>query len=162
MSNVRSAWAIAGEEVKAPFHYTGCGLDDVWLISGYDLDEEDGEQAVRIRNLEGLHKAIGKSLAVRKKVLSGKETRFLRRQMELSQSELARLVGCDAQQIARYEKGENKMPGPAGRLIRILYREHLGGCVPIREILKALDELDSRMNDRHTFQATPDGWKEAA
>ena len=162
MSEIRSVWAIRGEAAKVPFHYTGCGLDDIWLISGYSVEEVDGDQAVTIRNLEGLHKAIGKSLAVRKKVLSGKETRFLRRQMELSQSELARLVGCDAQQIARYEKGENKMPGPTGRLVRILYREHVGGNIPVREILNALDELDSRMNDRQTFQETAEGWKEAA
>jgi len=162
MSNRRGAWGLNGESAKAPFRYTGCGLDDIWLISGYTVEEHDGEQAVTIRNLEGLHKAIGESLIQRKKILSSKEVRFLRRQIGITQSEMARLVGCDAQQIARYEKGENKMPGPTDRLVRMLYKEHIGGDVPVRAILKALDELDSRMNDRHTFKETLEGWREAA
>jgi len=132
MSKKRAVWALNGEEAKKPFRYTGCGLDDVWLISGYDVEEIDGEKAITIRNLDGLHKVIGQALVLRKKILSGSEIRFLRRQMDLTQSELSRLVGCDAQQIARYEKGENKMPGPTDRLIRMIYGEQVQGTVSVR------------------------------
>ena len=67
--------------------------------------------SVTVKNLVGLHKAIGRYLAERKKILTGKELRFLRLQMDLTQSELARLVGYDAQQVARWEKGENEISG---------------------------------------------------
>lgn len=162
MSNDLEVWSLGDEEAKDPFLYKGCGLDDVWLISGYDVEEIDGDQAVVIRNLDGLHRAIGKSLVLGKKILNGKEIRFLRKQMDLTQSELARLVGCDAQQIARYEKGENKMPGPTDRLVRMLYEEQIGGHVAVRDVLKALDELDDRTPERYTFKQTSEGWKEAA
>ena len=94
--------------------------------------------------------------------MSGKEIRFLRQQMDLTQSELARLIGCDAQQIARYEKGQNRMPGPADRVLRMLYREHLNDTCSTRAILEALDELDGRMDERQIFTETADGWKSAA
>ena len=117
----------------------------------------------RSGNFDGLLEAIGRSLVRRKKLLSGKEIRFLRQQMDLTQSKLARLVGCDAQQIARYEKGQNRMPGAVDRLLRMLYREHLHDPVFVQEFLEAVDQLDSRMADRQVFAETPDGgWRNAA
>jgi putative transcriptional regulator len=162
MTKTPSIWLLDGEVVKEPVRYTGCGLDDIWLASGYDVTVIDGEKAIAVRDLDGLLVAIGRSLVQRKKLLSGKEVRFLRKQMDLTQSELARLVGCDAQQIARYEKGQNKMAGPTDRLLRMLYREHLRDEISIRGILTALDELDGRIDDKQVFAATPDGWRNAA
>jgi len=156
-----SLWSLGEEQPKAPYHYKGCGLEDVWLVSGYDEEVIDGERAVTIRNLDGLHKAIGRFLVRRKKLLSGKEIHFLRKQMDLTQSDLARLLGYNAQQIARYEKDENRMPGPADRLLRMIYRDHTDGTVSIRAVLEQLDELDSRKNERQVFQQTSDGWMTA-
>ena len=82
--------------------------------------------------------------------------------MDLTQSELARLVGCEAQQIARYEKEQNKMPGPADRVLRMLYRDHLDDHSSARSVLEALDELDARMDDRQVFSETAEGWRPAA
>lgn len=162
MNYVRKVWALDQEEIKEPVPYTGCGLDDIWLVSGYEVETVDGEPTISIRNLDGLLVAIGRSLAKRKKLLSGKEIRFLRLQMDLSQSKLARLVGCDAQQIARYEKGQNKMHGAVDRLLRMLYREHLKDPIRVQEFLEAVDRLDGRMDDKQVFAETSDGWKAAA
>jgi putative transcriptional regulator len=162
MKNIPRVWLLFGEEVKQPIQYVGCGLDEIWLASGYELETIDGEQTIAVHNLDGLHAAIGRSLVQRKKLLNGKEIRFLRRQIDLTQSELARLVGCDAQQIARYEKGQNKMSGPTDRLLRMLYREHLRDQFSIRDILEAVDELDSRIDDKQVFAETPEGWRSAA
>ena len=162
MNHIPSVWTLDGEQIKGPVPYTGCGLDDIWLASGYEIETIDGERAITVRNLDGLLNAIGRFLVRRKKILTGKEVRFLRQQVNLTQSELARLVGCDPQQIARYEKGQNKMPGPTDRLLRMIYREHLHDQGSIREILESLDELDSRMDDRQVFAETPDGWKARA
>ena len=156
-----NVWALGAESLKAPYHYRGCGLDDVWLVSGYDLEVIDGEDTVTVRNLDGLLKVIGRYLVRRKKLLSGKEIHFLRKQMDLTQSELARLLGSNAQQIARYEKAENKIPGPADRLLRMIYRDCMDGGVSVREVLEQLDELDSRMNEKQIFQETSDGWTTA-
>lgn len=157
-----NVWTRCGDPIKEPIQYTGCGLDNIWLSSGYHVEEVDGENFIRISDLDGLHSAIGRSLTKRKKLMNGKEIRFLRQQMDLTQSELARLIGCDPQQIARYEKGENKIPGPADRLLRMLAREHFNDTIFVRSILEALDQLDGKMDDRQVFTATSDGWKNAA
>jgi transcriptional regulator with XRE-family HTH domain len=121
------------------------------------METIDGDTVIMVRNLDGLHAAIGRSLVRRKKLLSGKEIR-----LDLTQSKLARLVGCDAQQIARYEKGQNRMPGAVDRLLRMLYREHLDDAIFVQDFLEAFDQLDSRMDDKQVFEETPDGWKTAA
>jgi transcriptional regulator with XRE-family HTH domain len=155
-------WHHANGEKKHPLHYTACGLDNIYLLSGYDIEVIDGEDFLTIRNLDGLHAAIGQYLVRSKKILTGKELRFLRRQMDMTQSEMARLFGCDAQQIARYEKDENKIPGPADRLLRAIFQDHAGGDQSILELLRTLDELDTRISDIQSFEATEDGWKAAA
>lgn len=162
MKEEHAVWSLANDRVKEPYNYRGCGLDDIWLVSGYEVKGDDGEQTVTIKNLDGLHKAIGASLVERKVLLTGKEIRFLRLQMDLTQSQLARLVGCDTQQIARYEKGENKMPGPMDRLLRMIFRCHQGWRGSVRKILQELDKVDSRIGEKQIFKDTPNGWKAAA
>ena len=111
----KRGWLLSGEAAKRPYHYKGCGLDDIYLLSGYERKMTAHGMSVTIKNLDGLLRVIGDTLVARKKILDGKEIRFLRHQMDITQSELARLFGCDAQQVARYEKGQSKIPGPADR-----------------------------------------------
>jgi hypothetical protein len=75
---------LSGDQIKEPVHYLGCGLDNIWLASGYRTDIIDGEKYITVRNLDGLHQAIGRTLAEGKKLLNGKEIRFLRQQMDLT------------------------------------------------------------------------------
>jgi putative transcriptional regulator len=117
---------------------------------------------VTIKNLDGLLDAIGEDLVARKKILSGKEIRFLRHQMDITQSDLARLFGCDAQQVARYEKGQSKIPGPADRVLRLLYLDHKGGTIKVHDLLQALDSMNAKTNDRQVFAKTADGWERMA
>jgi putative transcriptional regulator len=160
--NPKIVWMLDEEPPQEPIRYTGCGLDDIWLASGYETEELDGETVISVNDLDGLLVAIGRYLVQRKKILSSKEIRFLRLQMDLTQSGLARLVGCDAQQIARYEKGQNKMPGSVDRLLRMLYREHLNDPIFVQEFLAMVDDMDGRMTDKQVFEPTSEGWKIAA
>jgi len=113
VSNVR-AFRHCGESDKQPYHYTECGLDNVYLFSGYDieLDPEYGE-TVSVKDAAALHVAIGIALCQTKKTLSGAELRFLRKEMELTQSRLAGLIGSTAQSVARWEKSETPQPTAA-------------------------------------------------
>ncbi len=74
---------------KGIYRYKGCGLDDVYLASGYEIEETPYGSGVIIRNLQSLHVQIGLHLIKHRKKLAGKEIRFLRHQMDLTQSELA-------------------------------------------------------------------------
>ena len=157
-------WRFSDHEDKEPLHYTACGLDDVYLMSGYDpVEMPDGEgDGIRIRNLEGLHEAIGDYLAAHKKVLSGKELRYLRNHMDLTQSELGALVGLSSQQVARWEKETNKPSGAAESLVRVLFLENLCDNFNVRDLLNGLETLDDEVDDRTVFAETMDGWRALA
>ena len=152
----------AGDPERDPLHYKACGLDDVYLCSGYVIEETLYGEGVSVKNIDELHQAIGKHLIAVRKTLAGKEVRFLRHQMDLTQSELGRLLGCDSQQIARYEKAQSAMPGPSDRLLRLLYREHLNQKIDVRLLLTQFESLDDVQNTRMVFERGASGWKSAA
>jgi putative transcriptional regulator len=155
------AYAYAGEAIKdQPLHYTGSGLDDIYLMNGYEVHPTDYGPAVSVKDLDALRRVIGEYLVRKKKLLKGKELRFLRTEMDLTQSELSRLIGYSDQQVARWEKDQSRIPGPANRMIRLLFRSHLtNDCVSVREVLDHLDRLDSTISDRHVFEKAGNTWR---
>jgi DNA-binding transcriptional regulator YiaG len=148
------------------YQYRECGLDNVILVGGVTIRETPRGQVIHIEDVEGLHRAISEVLLSERKKLSGRELRFLRHELNMTQDVLAALLGTDVQSVARWEKARYKVPGPADRLIRILYREKISGNPAIVEPLKKLAELDEIINNRPApMQFCPDerdGWRRAA
>ena len=161
MTHEPAIWHHEGENAKDIYHYKGCGLDDVFLASGYEIEQTPYGTGVRIRNLDSLHTQIGLYLIKCRKTLSGKEVRFLRHQMDLTQSELARLFGCNVQQVARYEKNQSKLTGPADRILRILFEEHAEQIGSVRDLLASVDEMDDSI-DQMVFADEGGEWRHAA
>lgn len=153
-------------ESRTPHHYTQCGLSNVFLRNGFEIVPTKYGEAIRIHDIDGLHGAIGMHLIREKKHLDGSEIRFLRHEMTLSQTTLGKLLDKSAQSVARWEKGQTKMDGPADRLLRLLYESHAtdksreGG---ITELLAQLAELDDTDHlDEVQFEDTDLGWSRAA
>ena len=146
----------------APLHYRLSGLDYVYLVNGFTIHETDYGPAVSIEDVPGLHRAIAEDIITRRAHLSGQEVRFLRKEMDLSQSGLAVMLGIDAQTVARWEKGQSEVAGPADRLIRVIYREHVGGNREVRQLIDALADLDEMEHGRRCFEETASGWRSAA
>lgn len=154
-----TAWSHRGEKPLPPLHYTDCGLDGVYLVSGYEIADTPYGKGLSIKNLDQLHKAIGCHLANQKKVLVGKELRFLRKQMNLTQSDLGKLLGLSSQQVARWEKEESEISGPADLLVRAFYIQHAGGQLNLQDLAARLDEVDAPINDKSYFEPTAKGWR---
>lgn len=111
-----------GEAASAvPYEYRECGLEGIFLHNGYDVLEHDGERHVSVSETERLHRRIGEYLVAHRKELAPEEVRFLRKTMDLTQSELGRWIGQSSQQVARWEKGQSEIPGPADRMIRAIF-----------------------------------------
>ena len=149
-----------------PHHYTQCGLGNVYLRNGFEVVSTKYGQAIRIHDIDGLHGAIGMYLIREKKQLDGREIRFLRHEMALSQNVLGKLLDKSGQSVARWEKGQTKMDGPADRLLRLLYESQAterGGEYGIPELLAQLAELDVTDDlDEVQFEDTNRGWSRAA
>lgn len=145
------------------YHYTECGLDNIYLLNGFEFVETPRGRAVNIRNKEGLHRAIGLILVQERKSLTGREFRFLRHELNLTQQTLAELLGVNVQSVARWEKGRTKEPidGAAQRLVRLMYGEVINQNEAIMRPLRRLAELDEMMetDDEIVFEDTVDGWQ---
>jgi DNA-binding transcriptional regulator YiaG len=145
------------------YHYTESGLDNVYLANGYTIHQTPYGEGVSIQNTAGLHKAIGRWLIARPTPLNGAELRFLRTEMELTQRDLAGIIGATEQTLRLWERNRAKhFPGTADRLLRALYSEFLGGDVHIRKMLEKLADLDRMENEPACFSKTNSSWKPRA
>jgi len=144
------------------YHYRESGLKNIWLRNGYRIVDTPYGEAVEIEKVEQLHRAIARAVMARPR-LSGREFRFLRTEMNLSQEALARMLGNSAQSVAVWEKGRGA-PKWADRLIRALYREHAEGNVSLKEIFARAEagtsnKLAEAKIVRLNFEKTRGAWK---
>ena len=59
------------------YQYNESGLSKVFLQDGYTVHEIDGEEAISIHNLAGLHKVIAQDIIEKSPALTGEEVRYL-------------------------------------------------------------------------------------
>ncbi|MFA5040441.1 MAG: hypothetical protein WC464_02255 [Bdellovibrionales bacterium] len=150
-----------GDSPKKPYNYKGCGLDNIYLLSGFDIIKDEDGNSVIIHNMDSLHRAIAKQLVMEQKVLSGKEIRFLRTYLDLSQSDLGKLLGCDSQSVARYEKEQCDIPSPTERLLRMMVLGHMMGKIDVREVVQRIETMEGKDSAKLKFASTSKGWKVA-
>lgn len=131
-----------GEPCAEPYEYTECGLQGIFLHNGFDVIERDGEKYVSVFDTDGLNHAVGVHIVRNRKELAPDEIRFLRKTMDLTQSELGRWMGQSSQQIARWEKGQSEIPGPADRLLRAIFMLLTMGPDERENFLNVLKEID--------------------
>jgi DNA-binding transcriptional regulator YiaG len=92
---------------QATRRYDECGLDNVVLQGLPACKDDHGEDVITIPNVNLLHKVLAAAVAAKPTGLVGKEIRFLRTEMGMTQAELGALVGRDAQTVGRWERGEH-------------------------------------------------------
>lgn len=148
-----------GEKIKQPLHYTECGLDDVYLLNGYEHYDYHGDVGLAIKDIHGLHRAVGLFLVTEKKALNGKELRFLRKQLNLTQSELGAAMRLSSQQVARWEKSKCDISGPADIVLRVMFLNSLGVETTVKVLLNDLDQADDPIDDRIVFEAKRKTWR---
>ena len=129
------------------YHYTESGLNNVYLVGGYEVVESPTGRHVTITDIDGLHEAIGRYLLREKKDLNGDEIRFLRHEMGLSQAILAGLLDVSGQAINRWERGKSNINKPAEALIRALYAEHINDMSGIKRMLRRIVDLEDQMDE---------------
>jgi transcriptional regulator with XRE-family HTH domain len=144
MRQMRRFWVKGQPDAATPYHYRGCGLDDIYLTSGFEIEETEYGPAVTIVDVPGLHRAIGKQLITDSKALSPREFRFLRKNMDFTQEALAGLLRLDAQTIARYEKDQCAIPGPVDGMIRMMFALHV---MPKKQREQVFEDIKAILED---------------
>lgn len=87
-------------------------------------DQTPYGRGISIEDVEVLHMAIAHALVEEKPSLSGPEVRFIRKLLELTQTQLAALLGVEDQSVRRWEKLARvpKQSGCNGRSFRAALR----------------------------------------
>lgn len=118
------------------YRYDECGLDNVVLKDLPVLLDDEGKAIVTIPHVNALHRVLTAMVATKTSGLQPKEIRFVRTEMELTQAQLAALVGKDVQTIGRWERGETPIERSAEIVIRARVLQTTGDkAIPSMEIL---------------------------
>lgn len=139
------------------------GLQGIWLTNGWEVVRTELGDAIRYRSVSKLMDAIALSLIRKPTRLQPGEFRWLRRHVELSQADLATLLGRDSQTVSLIERGRL----PDALVDRELRRVAAGRLEHGAEALGSVHELASRTlrvgpvttvgscdNGRWTFSST--------
>lgn len=138
-----------------PLHYKACGLDDVYLLSGYERHQTAHGDGVSIKDMDALHRAIGRRIVCEKSALNGKEIRFLRKHLDMTQEEFARYLSVTGQTVQRWEQDKFDSIGAADGLIRLLFLDQIGALPKdVRLFLEKLAAKDDRPQVRRFFTLT--------
>jgi DNA-binding transcriptional regulator YiaG len=158
------------------YHYVDSGLDYVYLENGFNVikDPEFGT-AISINDLDGLNKAIAKTVVDKIHFIRGQEIRFMRSILKLNQTEMGILLGRDLRTIQRWEEKRNDAVDPtADKFLRLFYTAYADGktvAVKVCELLKTaqLREPTGKAKkptnafvSRVELKDTREGWKTAA
>jgi putative transcriptional regulator len=144
--------------VKGTYQYKESGLDNVYLVNGFDYVETPNGRSVVIQDIDGLHKAIGHFLINERKVLAGEEIRFLRHELTLSQNMLADTLDVTEQTVRRWEQNKLPIPRSADAILRSLYAEQAGGNRKISHILKRIADIEDEIDRSLVLEESDDAW----
>jgi DNA-binding transcriptional regulator YiaG len=114
------------EKNLATYHYTECGLDNVFIEDMNIVEDHNGEETVTIPAIGALHKVICEGIVRLKSKMTGQELRFLRSEMGMTQAKLAQIVKVSPLTVSRWERDENSLDDAAEMLIRIMAMQTLG------------------------------------
>ncbi len=142
------------------YHYTECGLDNVWLENGYTERRTHYGKGVSIDDADGLHQVLVAAVLKKKGRMTGKELRFLRTELGLSQDNLGRCLGATDQSVSLWER-TGKVPAQTDALVRLLVIERLRGNETVTAILNRINDVDRLVNQRIVAKETRKRWTSA-
>ena len=139
------------------YHYTECGLDNVWLSNGYQEKKTAYGKAVSITQAAGLHKVLSEELIKKPARLTGKEFRFLRVQLGLSQLAIGKAQGVSEQNVSLWER-HGKVPKANDQLMRVMYLLHASNDKLLRESFDRIMTVERLVHQKIVAQSTARGW----
>ena len=132
------------------FRYAGCGLDNVFLRNGYTFTQlSSGEEVIHITDVMGLHRALAQAIVDGPAELDAQTFKFLRKEQDKSQRQLASILGVEEQTVSLWERARTPIPKYADLVLRTLAKER---CSNNAELNAMVDRLNSLDRDRHMHE----------
>ncbi len=116
------------------FQYTACGLDNVWLANGFKIKVTRHGNAVAVNDVDGLHKLIAETLIDKPGRLTGKEFRFLRTQLGLSQEALGAMLDFSENAVSLWER-KDTVPATCDQWLRMSVLAKLEGQAKLADAI---------------------------
>ena len=142
------------------YNYTLCGLDNIYLENGYAAEETEDGPVISIEDMEGLHRLIATDIATKHGRMTGKEMRFLRSMLRLSQQKLGDHTGASRGTVTRWENGD-AIPQAVEIVVRALWVGKASGCPVTTELLDEWERQDAEAVTL-SYRDTGSGWLRAA
>ena len=152
-------------DMNDSIRYRGCGLDNVYLTNGYMYTNlVSGEEVLHIEDIPGLHRAIASAIVDSPVDLDAKTFKFLRKEQDMSQRQLAEILGVEEQTVSNWERARTPIPKYADLVLRTLTKERCGGNAALMSVIEHMNRLD---RERHHEElrlrmARSDEWMMAA
>jgi putative transcriptional regulator len=124
------------------YHYTECGLSNVWLANGYTEHETPYGPGVAVSDADQLHDVLALAIAKKPGRLTGQELRFLRSVLDFSQAALGATLNVGDQSISLWER-KDSITTAAEAVVRMLVVEKLDGNPRITDLLSMISKLDT-------------------
>jgi DNA-binding transcriptional regulator YiaG len=140
------------------YHFTESGLDNVWLKNGFTQKDTPFGPAVSFAALDQLLDEIAAHLVRKPGRLSGKEFRYLRSKMHLSQTAMAKLQGVSEQNISLWER-RGRVPKSNDTLQRLLYLKHASGDESLKSAFERIMTVERLVHQKIVATAGRNGWK---
>jgi putative zinc finger/helix-turn-helix YgiT family protein len=121
------------EEAVGNYHYTECGLDNVFLREIPLYQCECGSKAPILSHIDELHRLIANIVTTRDDRMSGKELKFVRKMMGMKAIDLARKLRVTKQTISNWENEKVRMSPAYDLLLKTMYH-----CPEVLEFAKYL------------------------
>lgn len=140
------------------FHYTACGLDNIYLASGVNRVKTEYGDGYSMHDADDLHQVIGMLVALKPAELSSKEAKFIRIELDLSQKELAALLGVTDQTVSLWERGKQTIQRAESLILRALMLDKAYGVVQMKKLIDHIDTIDF---DEDVWARLILGWRPA-
>jgi len=138
---------------KDMFHYTACGLNNVWLANGYSLKQTKYGQGVSIMDVDGLHKLLASKLVDKDGLLSGKEFRFLRVQLGLTQQGLGKLMGNISENAISLWERKDSVPIVYDHWLRMHLIAKLKGDTRVVDAVQRIQTVDRLVHQAYVVKS---------
>jgi len=92
----------------------------VWLLNGFVLTVDGERELVKYERVGGLIAALHACLLLKPALLSAPEITYLRRALDMSQADLAQVLGTSDQTLSLWERGSHPMARASDALLRKL------------------------------------------